>query len=77
MLFYALTVSLVFADAVLTTWDAISRDLVHPSTPDSNVTSMKAFFIGRRQKASLSPLLLQRSPHLGNDFIPLCTVHSA
>lgn len=71
------SVSLVFADAVPTTWDAISRDLVHPSTPDSNVTSMKAFFIGLRQKASLSPLLLQRSPHLGNDFIPLCTVLSA
>ena len=69
---------LVFADAVLTTWDAISRDLVHPSTPNSNVTSMKAFFIDLRQKASLSPLLLEgTSPHLGNDFIPLCTAHSA
>lgn len=77
-LFYTLIVSLVFADAVPTTWDAISRDLIHPSTPNSNVTSMKAFFIDLRQKASLSPLLLEgTSPHLGNDFIPLCTAHSA
>ena len=57
-LFYTLIVFLVFADAVLTPWDAISQDLIHPSTPNSNVTSMKAFFIDLRQKASLSPLLL-------------------
>ena len=34
-LFYTLIVSLVFADAVPTTWDAISWDLIHPSTPNS------------------------------------------
>ena len=51
--------ALVFAYAVPTTWDAISQDPIRPSIPNSNVTSVKAFFIDLRHKASLSPLLLQ------------------